>query len=314
MLSRRVIRIKAFQVLFAFESSHSESIDSAEKELLLSCEKCRDLYYFLLNVCSPLVRVAEDKIEALKGKFNPTEEEANPNYKFVENRFVKLLEADADFQKFCKKKALGWEDYDVLVKKIYASIVASDYYKEYMSSDENSLAKDCELFRHIFEEEFEDNEMLEKILEEMSIYWIDDLCYCLNVILKAIDDTAKSGKLFRPQLFFSYDDEDFAVRLLRASILNYEDYTKLIYDNLTNWDPDRIVLTDATLIVQGLAEAVTFHEIPLKVTLNEYVDLAKFYSTQNSRVFVNGLLDRLIQKKLESGEIVKTGRGLIDGK
>ena len=182
-----------------------------------------------------------------------------------------------------------------------------------MNSEESSFAQDCQLFKRIFEEEFEDNEMLEKILEEKSIYWTDDLSYVLNLIIWALDNISKTRKFNYPDLFIKEDDEDYAVRLLRAAILNYDDYMKLITENLANWDSDRLVSTDADLIVLGLAEAVTFPEIPLKVTINEYVEISKYYSTPNSRIFVNGLLDKLIQQKLKSGEIVKTGRGLQDG-
>lgn len=313
MLSRRLIRVKVFKVLFAHEFSQKNSVDLAEKELLNSFEDCRKLYYFLLNVCSSVVRVAEDRIEVLKNKFHPTEEEANPNYKFVNNQFVEFLESEKKFQDICKNDFFKWTEYDVFVRKLYSSIVASDYYKEYMQSPVNSFEEDCSLFKRIFEEEFEDNEMLEKILEEKSVYWIDDLAYVLNIILWSIDNLAKTKKLNHPNLFIDDEDEDFAMRLLRSAILNYDDHLALITQNVSNWDSDRLVLTDASLIVLGLSEAIVFPEIPIKVTINEYVEIAKYYSTQNSRIFVNGLLDRLIQAKRVSGEIVKTGRGLCEG-
>lgn len=313
MLSRRLIRIKTFKVLFSYEFSETGVVDDAQKELYTSFEECRKLYYFLFNICFPIVRIAGDRIEALKNKFHPTQQEANPNYKFVNNSFVEFLGNEKEFCKICEKQGLSWAEYDVFLKRLYNSIASSEYYQEYMNSEESSFAQDCQLFKRIFEEEFEDNEMLEKILEEKSIYWTDDLSYVLNLIIWALDNISKTRKFNYPDLFIKEDDEDYAVRLLRAAILNYDDYMKLITENLANWDSDRLVSTDADLIVLGLAEAVTFPEIPLKVTINEYVEISKYYSTPNSRIFVNGLLDKLIQQKLKSGEIVKTGRGLQDG-
>lgn len=308
-----MIRIKAFKTLFAFENSGAEKPENALKELLKSCEKSRELYFFLLNITGPIVNVASERIDAGLRKFHPTEAEANPNYKFVNNRFAALLSDDCEFGKFCLHNRLGWGDYDVFVKKVFASIQASDYYNEYMNSGKDSFEEDCLLWRRIFEEEFEDNDMLEQILEDLSVMWLDDVDYVLNVIIRGIDTTSRSHALVIPDTFQKEDDKAFARNLLTESIEGYEEYSSLIFGNLSNWEPDRLVSTDIALIVMGLAEAVTFSSIPLKVTINEYVEISKFYSTPNSRVFVNGMLDKLIHEKVESGEIKKIGRGLEDG-
>ncbi|MBO7479039.1 MAG: transcription antitermination protein NusB [Bacteroidales bacterium] len=308
-----MLRIKAFKVLFSTRQDGAAALEPARKELLLSCEKTVDLYYFLLNVCGSLKQVAYDKIEAARHKFHPTEAERNPNMKFVDNRFFAALEENAGFQKYSSRKGLVWGEYDIFVKKLLASVTASDYYREYMDSPEDSFKADCMLVRRIFEEEFEDNESLCPILEELSLYWIDDVNYVLNNILYSIDNMIDGRPLILPDVFIKDEDRDFVLKLLEVSLLHYDEYFQLVCDSLDNWDSDRLVSTDATLIVMGIAEAVAFDNIPAKVTINEYVEISKYYSTVNSRVFVNGLLDKIIQAKIASGEIVKTGRGLLDG-
>ena len=312
MLSRRLIRIKVFKTLFAFEGSGSDNADAAQKTLLESCDKVRDLHYFLLNIMSPLVRVAEDKIATGLRKFHPTEEELHPNYKFVKNGFIKKLSDDAEFGRYCQKRGLSWGEYEPFVRRVYNSMMTKDYYKDYMASGESSYAEDCRLVSCIFQDEFEDNEELLSILEDMSLLWIDDLDYALNTVIASVDDAARRGRLIHPDTFLKEDDREYALRLLAESIARYDEYFRLLSSHLDNWNSDRLVSTDAVLIVMGVTEAVVFPTIPVKVTINEYVEIAKYYSTPNSRIFVNGILDRIIQEKIRSGEVVKQGRGLFE--
>ncbi len=312
MLSRRLIRIKVFKTLFAFVGSESDNVNAAQKTLLESCDKVRDLYYFMLNISGPLVRVAEEKIAAGLRKFHPTEAEANPNYKFVRNRFAALLSDDPEFGSICAKRGLGWGEYEPFVRHVYNSMITKDYYRDYMASEEDSFEADCRLFSCIFQDEFEDNEELESILEDLSLLWIDDLAFALNAVIAGIDETARKKRIVHPNTFLKEDDKEFALRLLSESIVRYDEYFKLLEEHLDNWKSDRLVSTDAALIVMGITEAVVFPTIPVKVTINEYVEIAKYYSTPNSRIFVNGILDRIIQEKIREGEIVKQGRGLFE--
>lgn len=312
MLTRRLIRVKVFKELFSKVASGADSMVQAEKELMASCSKTVDLYCFLLGLPSALKGVALQKIEAGLKKFHPTPEEADPNRKFVENSFIAILENDAHFAAVCVNKGLSWSEYDSFVKRLYASVVSRDYYKEYMDNPQRSMKEDIALVKTIFEQELEDNELLEDILEETSIYWMDDLAYVVNVILKNIPAIAKKGVVDIPKTFLKEDDRDYALRLLTKSILNYDEYTELVSSMVSNWDLDRLVATDLALIVMGVTEAVTFESIPLKVTINEFVDISKYYSTPNSKVFVNGLLDRILQQMLKDGKIVKSGRGLVE--
>ncbi len=312
MLSRRLIRIKAFKTLFAYIGSESDSVNAAQKSLIESCDKVKDLYYFLLNLSSSLVGVAEEKIAVGMRKFHPTEAEAHPNYKFVHNRFARLLSDDPEFGRICQKRGLVWGEYEPFVRHVYNSMVTKEYYQNYMESGEDSFEEDCRLFSCIFQDEFEDNEELESILEDLSLLWIDDVAYALNAIIAGIEETARKKRIVHPGTFLKEDDKEFALRLLTESILRYDEYFKLMEAHLDNWKSDRLVSTDAALIVMGVTEAVVFPTIPVKVTINEYVEIAKYYSTPNSRIFVNGILDRIIQEKIREGEIVKQGRGLFE--
>ena len=315
MLNRRLIRIKVFKVLYSSVTSGSDSLIEAEKTLNYSCEKTLHLYYFMLNAAVALRNAALTRIETGLMKFNPTPEERNPNRKFAENRVSAYLAGDPRFVKFCEDHGLMWnEDLQSFIKKTLQTLSARDYFKEYMESGESSMEEDCTLFIRMFSdlELFEDNGDLASTLEDMSVYWTDDLGFVLSAIVRGLEVLHSRGTMPVPGVFLKDDDREFAVELLRAAMRGYGKYMDLVVANTSNWDPDRVVTTDLVLIVQGIAEAVRFPNIPLKVTINEYVEISKFYSTLNSKVFVNGLLDRILRRMVDSGEVVKTGRGLIE--
>ena len=319
MLNRRILRIKAFKALYGSVLSGEMSLQQAEVNLEASCEATRDLYVFMLGVVSPLTQVAKDKIEAAKSKFNPTEQERNPNMKFAENALAVLLDEDVDFQKIFTKKKFSWAQYDLVLKKIYSSIQEKEYFKSYMESPERSLAEDCRLFTKIYEEEFVDCEELENLLEEKSIHWNDDLAYSLTWCCKTLKELAKGGNwsllpLYQSELLSGdgvESDKYFVRKLLQSSFAGYEKYSAMIAESVAGWEKERLFSTDVVLISMGLAEAVTFPTIPVKVTMNEYVEIAKYYGTPKSRSFVNGLLDKLVAKLDEEGQIKKEGKGLL---
>ena len=319
MLNRRILRIKAFKTLYGSVLSGNMSLAQAESQLEVSCEATRDLYIYMLGIVSPLTAIARDRIEAAKAKFNPTEEERNPNMKFVDNSLATLLDEDVDFKKVFTKKKFGWQQYDLFLKKVMSSVVTKDYYAEYMASDERSLEQDCKLFTRIFEEEFVDSDELEAILEEKSLYWYEDLPYALTWCCKTFKSLAKGEGFSMPPLYQSElltgegveSDKYFVRKLLQSSYAGYEKYSALVADSVTCWEKDRLFSTDVVLIVMGLAEAANFPTIPVKVTINEYVEIAKHFGTPKSRSFVNGLLDKLVQSLTEDGQIVKEGKGLL---
>ena len=319
MLNRRILRIKAFKTLYGSVLAGNVTLSQAEAQLELSCEAARDLYVYMLGIVSPLTKIAAEKIEAAKAKFNPTDEERNPNMKFAENALAVHIDNDVDFQKVFTKKKYSWTPYDIFLKKVLASMVEKDYYKEYMASPERSLAEDCKLFTRIFEEEFVDSEELERILEDKSLHWNDDLAYSLTWCCKTFKSFAKGESwslipLYQSEMLKGSEvesDKAFVRKLLQASFAGYEKYSNMVAESVTGWEKERLFSTDVVLIAMGLAEAVAFPTIPVKVTMNEYVEISKFYGTPKSRSFVNGLLDRLIQTLVNEGQIRKEGKGLI---
>ena len=319
MLNRRILRIKAFKVLYSSILSGNTSLSQAESQLDQACEATRDLYIYMLGIVSPLTRIARERIEAAKGKFNQTEEERNPNMKFADNALARLLDEDKDFQKVFSKKKYSWAQYDLLLKKLMTSIASKEYFAEYMASPERSLADDCRLFTRIFEEEFVDSEELEQILEDKALYWNDDLAYALTWCCKTLKNLAKGENWSLIPLYQSEmlqgegveSDKFFVRKLLQASFAGYERYSAMVAESVTGWEKERLFSTDVVLIVMGLAEVVTFPTIPVKVSMNEYVEISKFYGTPKSRSFVNGILDRLVQRLADEGAVKKEGKGLL---
>ena len=314
MLNRRILRIKAFKALFSYAENPDLGSAGAVKQLRLSCESTRDLYLFMLSIVPVLTAEALSRIEAARSKINPTEEELHPNMKFTANAIAPLLSEDPDFTKIIAKKKFSWEPYPSFVRNLYESVREKDWFKKYLASGRNDVKEDAALFVRIFEEEFVDNEELGKILEDMSIHWVDDLAYALTWCCHAMDDFARGARWTLPPLFLSEinskrdptleSDRDFVEKLLRAAVASYGDYSEMIASSVSQWDKDRLFVTDTVLICLGLAEAATFPQIPISVTINEYVDISKYYSTPRSSAFVNGLLDRLIQKLIAEGRIV----------
>ena len=319
MLNRRILRIKAFKVLYSSVLSGNMSLAQAEAQLDQACEATRDLYIYMLGIVSPLTKIALERIENARSKFNPTEEELNPNMKFVENGLAAVLDNDVDFQKIFSKKKYSWAQYDLLLKKIMTSVAAKDYYAEYMASPERSLDQDCDLFIRIFEEEFVDSEELAQILEEKSLYWNDDLPYALTWCCKTFKSLAKGEgwsllPLYQSELMKGdgvESDKAFVRNLLKASFAGYDRYSMMIAESVSGWEKERLFSTDVILITMGLAEAASFPTIPVKVTINEYVEISKFFGTPKSRSFVNGLLDNLVQKLVNEGLVRKEGKGLL---
>ena len=319
MLNRRILRIKAFKVLYSSILSANKSLSEAELQLDQACEATRDLYVYMLGIVSPLTKIARERIESAKAKFNPTEEERNPNMKFAENALARLLDEDADFQKVFNKKKYSWAQYDLLLKKIMTSVASKEYFAEYMASETRSLDEDCKLFTRIFEEEFVDSEELEQILEDKSMYWNDDLAYALTWCCKTFKSLAKGEGWSLLPLYQSEvikgegveSDKFFVRKLLQASFAGYDNYAAMVSESVPGWEKERLFSTDVILIAMGLAEIVTFPTIPVKVSINEYVELSKFFGTPKSRSFVNGLLDRLVQNLVNEGKVCKEGKGLL---
>ncbi len=321
MLNRRILRIKAFQILFSYAGNRAMTLEDALAALDASCEATRDLYLLMLSIAGPLTAEAARRTEAASHKFNPTEEELHPNLKFVNNALAPLLAEDPDFKKLLERKKLSWEQDDALVHDLYETVKTRSYYAAYMADPEISLAQDVRLFKKIFEKEFEDNDALRAILEDRNAFWAHDLPYALSCVIRSLDDVAKDGRWSLPPLYQSDmlaaegksvdSDRAFVRRLLTVAFGRFDEYYGKVAGSVEGWDRDRLFVTDIVTIAMGLAEAETFPEIPVKVTINEYVEISKYFSTPKSRSFVNGLLDRLIKESAAEGRVNKAGKGLL---
>jgi len=283
------------------------TLADARKQLDESCEATRDLYLYMLAIIPELTAEAAARIEAARNKFNPTHEELNPNEKFAGNALSGMISEDPDFSKILSRKKLSWEGYDLIVKRMLDSIVAKQYYADYMSSPSSSLKEDCRLFCKIYEEEFSDDDDLRAMLDDKSIYWVDDLEYALTWDCKSLNYMAAGNPWRLPELYQSDEiarergaelssDKDFVHKLLRTAMSGYDKYFGQIKDSVTDWDESRLFSTDVTAIVLGLAESESFPDIPARVTLNEWIEISKFYCAPGSHQFVNGVLDKLMRQ------------------
>ena len=305
MLNRRILRIKAFKVLYSCAENRDLGLKEALSGLDASCEATRDLYLYMLALIPALTAEAARRIEAARGKFNPTEQDLHPNTRFASNGISALLEEDPDFQRLLEKKKMSWSQSDVFLHSLYETLKTRPYYSDYMENGESSLKKDAALWRQLFTEELEDDESLSAILEDLSIHWADDLPYVLGCCIRSLEEMGATGRWNFPPLYQA-DSHAFVKSLLTATYGRYKEYSDLIARSVSKWEQDRLFTTDIILIAMGLAEAETFPEIPIRVTINEYVEISKYYSTPKSRSFVNGLLDRLIKDRVEKGIISKT--------
>lgn len=303
MLNRRILRIKAFKSIF----SYAENPDMTLKEVLAqtdkSCESTRDLYLFLLGIVCPLTEEAKNRAAASMAKFNPTEEEKHPNLKFINNRIAPILAQDPDFSKIFAKKKFDWSQYDVLIRHVYDNMKASDYFRKYMASETSSLKEDAALWADIFAAELEFNPELEAIIEDLSIWWNDDLSYALNWCCRTFDSLGEGERWDLPALYLSEiqngngSDREFIRNIVTKACNCFKQYYDEVAANTKKWDKNRICPTDLALIIAGVAEHESCPDIPAGVTINEFVEISKFYSTPESRAFVNGLLDKLINNR-----------------
>ena len=315
MLNRRILRVKAFKVLYAYAQNPDLSLKEALGSLEASSEATRDLYLYLLALIPALTAEAARRTEAARSKFNPTQEDLHPNLRFVDNGISALLQADPDFQRLLEKKRFSWEQNDAFLNKLYVNLKTRPYFTAYMEAPERSLAQDARLWAEVFTRELEDDPDLQAILEDLSVYWLDDLGYALGVCLRTLEELPRTGRWELPPLYQSdallaqgkpaQDDRAFVRALVTAAYGKFQEYSALVAESVSKWDRDRLYTTDVVLIAMGLAEAQTFPDIPVKVTINEYVEISKYYSTPKSRSFVNGLLDRLIRDRIDQGLIQK---------
>lgn len=314
MLNRRHLRIKVLQILYAFFQSEEENILKAEKELLSAVERMYDMYLFMILTLPELKRAGLNRMEEHKKKMRPSEEDLNPNMKFVQNVLVDAIEGSNELTKLSESRKVNWlgAESQEIFRKLYLSILESEVYFEHMNNDAVGLEEDMQFALQLFKSEIANSELIQYFFEEKSIYWADDLDLCCSMAMKTMK-TWTAGKSFEVMpLYKDNDDEkEFIVNLLRKTIQMNEENESLITELTQNWELDRIAKMDIILLKMGLTELQTCSSIPTKVTLNEYIEISKFYSTPKSNLFINGVLDKAIIQLTKDKKIVKIGRGLI---
>ncbi len=314
MLNRRHLRIKVLQTLYAFSQSQNTNLVAGEKELLHGVDRMYDLYIYYLTMFDSFTHFAELRIEEAKRKKFTKEEDLNPNLKFVNNRFIALLKENKAIKDASINTKINWSgdvEQDVLVK-LYNSFIKNEIYIEYMESKEQSFEEDKKFIIKLFKKEICNFELLIHYFEEKSIYWQDDIDLVCSMVIKTLK-TFKSPEDTEKAILPLYkdDEEDFIKKLFRKALDNLTDNYAIIAEHTRNWESDRIALMDRLLMNLAITEAQVFPYIPTNVTLNEYIEISKFYSTPKSNSFINGILDKIFSDMQKEGTIKKVGRGLI---
>ena len=307
-----MLRIKVVKALYAHMKSDADSLMASEKMLVTSIDKTYDLYFLLMSLVVEMAQYAEQRQEAAKNKKLPTYEDLNPNRKFVDNAVIRLLAQSDSVNDVLASRKLSWAKYPELVKALFTQLEQSDYYKKYMASQESSFRDDLALITEFYTRELEESEILESALDEMSILWNDDLGFALLMVTRTLSNMrASHAEVKVLPKFKSEEDLDFAMQLFEKASLGYADNLLYIEKFTRNWDVERIAFMDNLIMATAVAELITFPSIPVKVTLDEYIEIAKFYSTASSSTFINGVLDKVVASLQEEGRIQKSGRGLI---
>lgn len=315
MISRRIIRTKVLQILYAHVSSPEKTITQSESELHFSIRKTYDLYHLLFAILVEISDFASDRIESRKMKNLPTADDLNPNLRFINNRLITRLKEDKSLNDYLTRNKLNWSNYPDLIRALYSLMIETDLYKEYISSTTDDFKNDRQFCEDFFSTILVNNDIMLNELEEQSIYWNDDLDFVISMVIKTIKKF-KSGNDQNEYLMSLYKDEEdqeFTTKLFRKAIINDTENRKIIENYTKNWDVDRVAVMDVLIMQLALTELMEFPSIPVKVTLNEYIELAKYYSTNRSSTFINGVLDRITKDFREDGKIVKAGRGLMEG-
>ncbi len=315
MLNRRYLRIKVFQSLYAYWQSDSASAARLEKELLQSIERTHDLFLSLLLVFGELRHIAELRIEERRNKRLPTPEDLAPNMRFLENPVLKAIAESERLRAEASRRRLSWVGNKDLFTKLLKELEASELYKRYMGDPEPGFRKDQAFMVTLFSDHIANHEALQDVFEGRSIYWLEDLDLAATMVKRGLEQMKEGegidtqmGELSREPK----EEVDFVTTLYRRTIEFDQEHGRSIAEKASNWESDRIALSDMILMKMALTEVRVFEQIPVKVTLNEYIEIAKAYSTPKSKNFINGVLDKLFIEMKADGRIRKVGRGLLE--
>lgn len=312
MFSRRLLRIKVLQILYAHFKASGKTYIQSEKDLIHSLHKSYELYHYLMLLLIEVAEYAESRIELSRTKNIPEWDDLHPNRKFVDNLFIRQVKTHQQLMNFVNKKKLQWNQHPEIIKNFYYFIIETDFYKEYMSQQDHTYNDDKKFIIKIYHDVMMNYEDLYKNLEDQNIYWIDDVDFIIKMIIKTF-------RKFRPEegnsallpMFHDEDDLNYSKELLRKTILRHKENNGLISNSAKNWELERIAFTDYLIIQMAITEAVEFKSIPIKVTMNEFIEISKVFSTRKSSQFINGILENIFSKLRQEKKIIKQGRGLI---
>jgi N utilization substance protein B len=313
MLNRRYLRIKVLQTLYSFFQDDEKNINIRERELLTSIDKIYELYVYLFLLLKEIKTNNEKLIEERRKKRLPTSEDINPNLKFLNNRILLKIENSAALAKEKGTRKIGWAaDEDSTLKKFYQIIVASPEYIAYMANEESTFDSDKQLIISIYKKYISENDLLKQHLTEKNMHWASDYMLANICIIKTIESIKEDEELELMPLYKAEEDRDFMLELFRKTILDDSSNLALIGEKIANWEPERIASMDLLLMKMAITEVMNFPGIPVKVTLNEYIEISKLFSSPKSNTFINGILDAIVKDLRSQNKVVKVGRGLIE--
>ena len=316
MLNRRFLRVKALQEIYAYHQSEGSNLQQAERHLIEGVEDLYKLFVYQLSFWVELKRFAERRIEENKQKHFPTEEDLNPNLKFVNNRILNALDDNKHLQLLEDKYKINWADSrEDFIRNMYVKLTETPEYQEYMTNGKDSFSDDKLFLVTEIDTYMAEDGLLYDFYSDRDLSFNSDYQLAVYLLWKFISEMPAgfdADTPLPPMFKAEEDDKEFVVKLFEKTILHADEYRELVAANISNWDYDRLALMDKILIFMALTEFTEFHSIPVKVTINEYIEISKFYSTPESRRFINGMLDKLASDLKESGKLVKTGMGLID--
>ena len=318
MLNRRFLRVKVLQQIYAYHQAEETDMAAAERRLLDSVDNLYGLFIRQLTFWVEVKCFAERRIEENMHKNFPTAEDLNPNRKFVNNRVLNALENNKDLMRLAEKYKINWaDDREDFIRGFYNRLREYPEYQEYMADGKDSFASDKKLILNIIDNHLEDDEVLFDYYSDKNLGYNSDYQLGLFLLWKFIneldehfDASSKLPTAYKTENEDNNDDKRFLLKLFRDTLKHADEYQELVKANISNWDHDRVALMDKIIIFMALTEFCQFHDIPVKVTINEYIELSKYYSTPDSRRFVNGILDKLSEQLKAEGKLVKTGRGL----
>lgn len=308
MLNRQLIRTKVVQNLYCYTQQTDWTELTAQKELVKSCAQTYDLYHVLLQLINEITQAAEIRTENLKEKFFASEEEKNPVLNFVQNKFAEKVfycKELASYLQDNKDIHFFWSKHSETIDDLYQQIRESEQYAKYMSIKAPSFDDDKTIWRQIFSKILNDNEFLNSCIEDSNLYWVSDLDIVISFVIKTIKQCKADTELRLLPLYDNEIDHNFASKLLSQSIKHFDEYKEMIEKSLIHWDIERVAQIDLTIMQTALAEMFAFPDIPIQVTINEYIELAKEYSTDQSPKFVNGILDEIVKQLKKDNRLLK---------